>query len=290
LLPIQQEACQNEQPSASLDYVDTDVAVIGGGSAGLQAALTLGRMRFDVVVVDTGQPSNAPAHAIGGLLGAHDVAPLDLLATGRAQLAELPSVRLIDGEATRVDAGGTVTLADDTALAARAVLLATGMHYSVPDVPGVAELWGTSVIHCPFCHGWEARDARIGLLVASDEHAGHLVPLLRRLSGDIEVFNDIAALRAADGALRTVVLPDGTEVARDVLFVAAPPTPRDAAFAHLPIERTGPGLLAVDTFGRTAVAGLYAAGDLVATAPAVVQALATAQRAAVGITRDLAAA
>ena len=85
--------------------MDTDVVVIGGGSAGLQAALTLGRMRFDVVVVDAGKPSNAPAHAIGGLLGAHELAPLDLLATGRAQLAELPSVRLIEGEAARVDAG-----------------------------------------------------------------------------------------------------------------------------------------------------------------------------------------
>jgi hypothetical protein len=156
--------------------MDTDVVVVGGGSAGLQAALTLGRMRLDVVVVDGGRPSNAPAHAIGGLLGAHDVAPLDLLATGRAQLAELPSVRLIDGEATRVDVGPTVTLADGTALAAHAVVLATGAHYAVPDVPGLAELWGTSVLHCPFCHGWEARDTQIGLLAASEEHSGHLVP------------------------------------------------------------------------------------------------------------------
>jgi thioredoxin reductase len=264
--------------------------VVGGGSAGLQTALTLGRMRFDVVVVDAGRPSNAPAHAIGGLLGAHDMAPLDLLATGRTQLAELPSVRLIHGEATRVGADQTVTLADETVLVARAVVLATGMDYAVPDVPGVAELWGTSVIHCPFCHGWEVRDTQIGLLTAGEEHTEHLLPLLHRLSADVEVFDAIAALRAADGVLRTVVLPDGSEIPRDVLFVAAPPTPRDEAFAHLPLERTGPGLLAVDTFGRTSAAGVYATGDLVATAPAVVQALATGQRAAVGVTRDLAAA
>src|ERR671919_2116703 len=162
--------------------MNADVVVIGGGSAGLQAALTLGRMRFDVVVVDAGAPSNAPAHVIGGLLGAHDVAPLELLSTGRAQLAELPSVRLIDGEATRVEAGVTVTLADGTALGARAVVLATGMHYAFPDVPGMAELWGTSVIHCPFCHGWEVRDARVALLAADEEQTGHMVSLLRRLS------------------------------------------------------------------------------------------------------------
>src|SRR3954469_16230470 len=149
--------------------MQTDVVVVGGGSAGLQAALTLGRMRFDVVVVDAGRPSNAPAHHIGGLLGAHEVGPLSLLATGRAQLAELPSVRLIEGEVTRVAADRSVTLADGSTFSARAVVLASGMDYQTPDIPGLAELWGTSVIHCPFCHGWEARDARIGLLAPSAE-------------------------------------------------------------------------------------------------------------------------
>jgi thioredoxin reductase len=270
--------------------MDTDVVVVGGGSAGLQAALTLGRMRFDVVVVDAGRPSNAPAHAIGGLLGAQDVAPLDLLATGRRQLAELPSVRFVAGQATRVDADRTVTVADGTTLAARAIVLATGMDYAVPDVPGMAELWGTSVIHCPFCHGWEARDARVGLLASSEGQTEHLGALLRRLSADLEVFDAVSALRTEDGALRAVVLPDGTEIPRDVLFVAAPTTPRDGAFTHLALERTDAGQLATDPFGRTSTPGVYAAGDLVATAPAVVQALATGQRAAVAVTRDLSSA
>jgi thioredoxin reductase (NADPH) len=267
----------------------TDVVVIGGGSAGLQAALTLGRMRFDVAVVDAGRPSNAPSHAIGGLLGSHDVAPLDLLATGRAQLAELPSVRLVAGEAARVDPAWTVTLADGAEIGARAVVLATGGDYAVPDVPGVAELWGTSVIHCPFCHGWEARDSRIGLLAAGEEHLAHLGPILRRLSGDVEVFDEIAGVRAEGGTLRAVVLPDGTEVERDVLFVAAPPRPRDAQFAHLELERTEQGLLSVEAFGQTSVEGLYAAGDLVVPGPSVAMAIATGQRAAVGITRALTA-
>jgi thioredoxin reductase (NADPH) len=270
--------------------MNTAVAIVGGGSAGLQAALTLGRMRFGVVVVDAGEPSNAPAHAIGGLVGAHDVAPVELLATGRAQLSELPSVRLIDGEVTRIEADRSMTLDDGTELTAQAVVLATGMDYGFPDLPGAAELWGTSVIHCPFCHGWEVRDARVALLAAGEEHTGHMVPLLRRLTDDLEVFEELAGVRADGGMLRAVVLPDGTEVARDVLFVAAPPTPRDAAFAHLSLETTETGLLAVDAFGRTSVPGVYAAGDLVTGPPAVVQALATAQRAAVGVTRDLAGA
>jgi thioredoxin reductase len=267
--------------------MDADVIVVGGGSAGLQAALSLGRMRFEVVVVDAGHPSNAPAHEIGGLLGAHDTAPVALLETGRAQLAELPSVELIDGEVARVDADRSVTVADGRRLAARAVVLATGADYDVPDVPGIRELWGTSVVHCPFCHGWEARDARIGVLIASEHHAGHIVPMVSRLSADVETFDDVASLRAEDGKLRAVVLPDGREVERDVLFVAAPPRPRDEAFAHLPLERTDPGLIEIDMFGLTSVPGIHAAGDLVTPAPAVTQALATGQRAAVGLTRDL---
>jgi thioredoxin reductase len=113
---------------------------------------------------------------------------------------------------------------------------------------------------------------------------------VRRISADVQVFDAVSAVRAEDGVLRAVVLPDGTELRRDVLFVAAPPTPRDAPFADLALERKDGGQLAIDEFGRTAIAGVYAAGDLVAAAPAVVQALATGQRAAMGVTRDLSSA
>ncbi|HYH57947.1 MAG TPA: NAD(P)/FAD-dependent oxidoreductase [Thermoleophilaceae bacterium] len=260
---------------------------MGGGAAGLQAALTLGRMRIGVIVVDAGMPSNAPADAIGGLLGADHVSPLDFLAGGRAQLSELPTVRLIEGDVTRVEADRTVELDDGTSLDARAVLLATGMDYAYPDLPGAADLWGTSVIHCPFCHGWEVRDASIGLLGGDDEHVERLLPMLRRLSADVEVFEAITAVRGVGGVLRAVVLPDGSEVPLEVLFVAAPPTARDASFAHLELGRNGPLLETEDLFGKTSIPGIYAAGDLVTPAPAVVQALASAQRAAVGITREL---
>ena len=126
-------------------------------------------------------------------------------------------------------------------------MLATGGRYAIPDVAGVAELWGNSVIHCPFCHGWEARDARLGLLAVNDEHVAHVVPMLSRLSADLEAFDEIAAVRAEDGVLRTIVLPDGREVERDILFVFAPPAPRDAPFAHRPLERIDAGLQAIDT-------------------------------------------
>ena len=164
------------------------------------------------------------------------------------------------------------------------------MDYAHPDIPGLAELWGTSVIHCPFCHGWEVRDTRVGLLAASEEHRSTSSRCCTGCPATLRSSRPSPRLRAEDGVLRVVVLPDGSEVERDVLFVAAPPSPRDAAFAHLELERTDAGLLEIDYFGRTSTPGVYAAGDLVAAAPAVVQALATGQRAAVGITRDLAGA
>jgi thioredoxin reductase (NADPH) len=113
-----------------------------------------------------------------------------------------------------------------------------------------------------------------------------MLPLFARLSDDVETFDALAGVRADAGALR-ITLADGSDVERDVLFVAAPPVPRDAAFAHLSLERNEAGALVVDMFGRTAVEGVYAAGDLVPGPQAVVQALATGQRAAVGVTRDL---
>src|SRR6476659_8967074 len=116
--------------------------------------------------------------------------------------------------ATHVDATHDVTLADGTVLAARAVVLATGVDYGFPELSGMDGLWGNAVIHCPFCHGWEARDARIGLLVAGEEHAAHLVPMLRRLSADVEAFDAVAGLRSSGGVLEAVLLPDDSEVTR----------------------------------------------------------------------------
>jgi thioredoxin reductase len=179
-----------------------------------------------------------------------------------------------------------VTLTTGGELSARTVVLATGADYTVPAVSGVAELWGTAVISCPFCHGWEVRDKRIGVLSAGDEQTSHLIPMLHRLSADVEVFESVVEVRAEDGALREVILPDGARVERDVLFVAARPRPRDASFTELALERSEPDLLTADAFGRTSAEGIYAAGDLVAAPPSVTQALATGQRAAVGVTRD----
>ena len=133
-----------------------DVAVIGGGAAGLAAALQLSRSRRSVVVVDAGEPRNAPAAHMHGYLGHDGLPPGELLAIGRTEVYSYGGT-ILEGTATsleRADDGFRVGLADGTALHARRVMMATGLIDELPDIPGLAEQWGRGVLHCPYCHGW----------------------------------------------------------------------------------------------------------------------------------------
>ena len=161
--------------------VDVDVVVVGGGGAGLSAATVLARSRRSVVVVDAGHPRNAPAAGVHAFLGHDGLPPGELLARGRAELASYGSV-VVDG--TVVDAvvptGAdrvSVTAADGTRWSARHLVVTTGVVDTLPDVPGLAEHWGTGVIHCPYCHGWEVRDQRV-VVWASDKKRPELVGAL----------------------------------------------------------------------------------------------------------------
>ncbi len=286
---------------------DTDVAIIGGGAAGLSAALVLGRARRRTVVFDDGAPSNAPAHAIGGLLGQDGTAPLELLAAGRAQLAALPSVEL------RGATAGAVTVGPDSVevegVRARALLLATGMRYRLPDLPGVADLWGDTVFHCPFCHGWEVRDQPLAVL-ADGSHGPTLARLLRGWSDDVVLLcgpggvapearaalaaagvqvddREVVGLRAGDGRLEAVRFADGDSLPRGGLLVQAALEPRSPLVEALGLDRTEAGTVAVDGWGKTSVSRVWAAGDVAEPAPNVAVAIAGGSRAAAGIVHAL---
>jgi thioredoxin reductase len=194
----------------------TDVVVIGGGAAGLSGALMLARSRRRVTVVDAGEPRNAPAEAVHGLLARDGTTPHDLLAAGRDEVRRYGGA-VIQGRVVRVDATGPdrdgdgpggagpdgqrvgfrVTLADGTVLDTRRVLVATGVVDELPDIPGLSERWGRDVIHCPYCHGWEVRDQAVGVL-ASPGRAVHQALLFRQLSRDVVVFTDRVGLTAAE--------------------------------------------------------------------------------------------
>jgi thioredoxin reductase len=288
-----------------------DCIVVGGGAAGLSAALVLGRARRRTLLVDAGDQSNRPSPGVGGLLGHDGRPPAELYALGRQELAGYPSVTVLDGEVVRA-AGEqdafALELADGTAVTARRVVLATGMDYRRPALDGVAERWGRSVFHCPFCHGWEHRDQPLCALdgEATGVHRGLL---LRLWSDDVTLLTDgpatlapdererltsagvtiderpVAALRGPGEELEAVVFADGTERACGGLLVAVELHQRSTLAQQLGVTFEPPGPVVADAIGvdarrETNVPGVFAAGDASTQLQSVAYAIAAGHLAA----------
>jgi thioredoxin reductase len=270
--------------------MDHDVIVIGGSFAGLAAAMQLARARRAVCVLDSGAPRNRFATASHGFPGQDGRSPQAIRASFRAELAAYPTLWLQEGvavSASRESAGFRVTLADGTSLLARRVILAFGLRDSLPDLPGLAERWGKTVLHCPYCHGYELNGGPVGVL-AQGEAALHQAMLLpdwgattlftqgrvafsadqRQRLGDRGVTIEetpIAKLIGAAPVLEAVRLADGREIAQAGLFLAPTTTPSCDLAARLGCAMTdgptGP-YVAVDPMQVTSLPGVFAAGDL----------------------------
>ncbi|MEW2350015.1 MULTISPECIES: NAD(P)/FAD-dependent oxidoreductase [unclassified Streptomyces] len=266
-----------------------DVVVVGGGPAGLGGALTLARARRSVLVVDAGEPRNAPAEGAHGVLGLEGIKPTELLRRGRAEVrgygGEVVAGEVLD--VTRDRGGFAVACADGTTVRARAVLVASGLVDGLPEVPGLREHWGGDVVHCPYCHGWEVRERAIGVL-GTGPMSLHQVKLFRQWTDDLVYFPDrqpvpedewiaargirvvpgeVAGVESdAEGRLSGVRMADRTFVPRQALAVATrmearagfltglglAPVPHPSGMGtHLPAEPTG----------RTEVPGLWIAGN-----------------------------
>ena len=286
-----------------------DVCVVGGSAAGLAAALQLGRQRRSVIVVDAGDPRNAPAAHVHGYLTREGTPPAQLIAAGREEGRSYGGEILTDRVTAVVrtdDDHFRVELAGGHAIIARRVLAATGLVDELPDIDGLAAHWGKDVVHCPFCHGYEIRDRRI-LHVVTHAMALHVVPLLRQLSAQLTVVIDpsvagdsgeLDRLRAAGvelrhekvrrvhteaGRLTGVELADGTRLAADAVVVAPRFRARAEAFAHLGLEvqphPSGLGdALTVGATGETGVPGVYAAGNVTDPGQQVLHAAADGSR------------
>jgi thioredoxin reductase len=274
-----------------VDY-DFDCVVVGGGVAGLAAAIVLGRARRRTLVLDQGGQSNRAAAHVGGLLGHDGTPPAELYELARSQVAAYDTVALRDAEAVdaRVEGDGFAVVlgGGDGEVRTRALVLATGMAYEVPDVPGFAELWGGAVFHCPFCHGWEVRDRPV-VVYGEGEVAERQARLLAGWTEDVAVVDpaDVTGLRVRDGALQAVVRRDGSEVRCDAVLVHAPLRRRDTLPERLGLELTDEGLVAVDGQARASVPGVYAAGDLAVAPQQVAIALGSGHLAGVVATREL---
>ncbi|QCQ16305.1 FAD-dependent oxidoreductase [Microbacterium sp. RG1] len=293
----------------------TDVLVVGAGPAGLSAALMLVRARRAVTVVDAGSGRNRFAEHMHGVLGHEGLAPGELRARGRAEV-EGYGGRFVDGSVSHLDAdqdGVTVTLADGTTHRARALIVATGLSDELPDIPGLAERWGRTVLHCPYCHGWEVRDQTIGVLTTSPLGA-HQAQLLTQWSDDVVVFT--AGLGELDPELRHRLLArgvrlvsspvidvrgdgdridavrtaDGREVAVSAIFTAGRPVPNDGFLDGLDLVRTeGPlgAMIQVDRLGRTSHPRIWAVGNVVDPSANVPLSMGTASFVGAGVNAAL---
>ena len=269
-----------------------DCVVIGGGVAGLSAALVLGRARRRTLVLDRGGQSNRAAAHVGGLLVQEGTPPDELYARARDQLALYDAVVIRDAEAVdaRAEGDGFVVVIGDGGgeVRADALVLASGMDYEVPEVPGFREHWGGGVFHCPFCHGWEVRDRPL-VVYGDGEMAERQATLLRGWSSEVTVVEsgEVAGLRVDDGRVRAVVRHDGSEVACDAVLVHAPPKRRDRLPERLGLALTENDLVEVDALGHTSVPGVYAAGDIAVAPQQVAVALGSGHLAGVVAVREL---
>lgn len=286
-----------------------DVVVVGGGAAGLSAALVLGRARRRVAVVDSGAPRNAPATHMHGYLSRDGMPPAELLAAGRAEAAGY-GVELTEDEVVSVERGFSLTLAGGGALHARRVLIATGATDELPSIPGLRQRWGKDFLHCPYCHGWEVRDQPLGVIgtnAASVEHA----QLIREWTDDLIFFthaHDLTAtereqlaardIRVVDSEVREIVveddrlqgavLGDGRIVERTALFVRPEMRPSvEGLPAALGCETDDLGFIRVDSEGRTSVPGVWAAGNAANPRAQVITAAGEGSTAAISINNDL---
>jgi thioredoxin reductase len=295
--------------SRFMETPEYDVVVIGGGAAGLSAALVLGRARRRVAVVDAGAPRNAPAAHMQGFLSRDGMPPADLLAAGRAEVAGY-GVELLDDQVVSIEGSFIVHLADGRVLNARRILSATGVRDELPEIPGVRERWGRDLLHCPYCHGWEVRDQPIGVLGTSPGSVQHAL-LVRQWSDDVAFFvhdyaltetermelgarsvqivdGEVAHLVVEDDRLTGVELTDGRVVPRAAVFVRPVNIPHaDGLLAGLGCELDEAGFARVDGVGRTSTSGVWAAGNVVDPRAQVITAAGAGSAAAIAINADL---
>lgn len=286
-----------------------DVIVVGGGAAGLSAALVLGRARRRVAVIDSGEPRNAPASNMHGYLSRDGLPPAELLRLGR-QEADRYGVEFVPGRVVSVVLGFSVRLAEGETMETRRLLLATGATDVLPDIPGARERWGRDFLHCPYCHGWEVRDQPVGVLSTGPGSAEHGC-LLRQWSDDVAFFAhthdlpqvereqlEACGVGVVDGQVQRLVvegdrltgvaLANGRIVGRRALFIR--PNLRSRAGGLL--EQIGCGVddlgcVEVDSSGETSVAGVWAAGNVANPRAQVITAAGEGSAAAIAINADL---
>jgi thioredoxin reductase len=295
-----------------------DVVIVGGGPAGLSAALTLGRARKRVLLCDAGPRRNAAAVHVQNFVTRDGITPAEFRRIGRQQLepyanveARDVGVREITGERGAFKVRLDTSDRDASAIETRRIVLCTGMIDEPPAIEGVRELWGTSIFQCPYCHGWEVRDQRFAYLASNAEAMAGFAPFLRGWTNDVvaltagafEVPAEVRANVIASGVrieerriarliangdrLERIEFADGESIERDALFVHPVQHQVDVVRA-LGVALDDKGYVKVDEMTReTSIPGIYAAGDLLTPAQSAILSAAAGMRAAAMVNHAL---
>ena len=292
-----------------------DTVIVGGGPAGLAAALALGRARKRVLLCDAGPPRNKAAEHVYNFLTRDATPPAELRRLGREQLKTYPNVEVQDAHVASItgDKGAFQVELGAGSVESRRVLLCTGMRDQMLPIEGFKELWGRSIFQCPYCHGWETQDRKWGYLV-HPKSASHLLPFALQARGwtsDLTVFTagafevdpesrdrlsragisictaPIARLVDDAGHLSAVELADGRAVPCHVIYTH-PPQSQVELVRALDVDLDDNALVTTTMMGETSTRGIYAAGDLCTQGQAAIMGAAAGTRTAAAINVDLA--
>lgn len=268
---------------------DYEVLIVGGGPAGLSAAMTLGRIGRKALVCDDDRPRNAPSIHVNNLPALDGIHPVEWRSLVRKNLEKYPTISFFQGAASSVkkmNHAFDVKLATGTIVTVKKIILAYGIQDRLPEIEGFKELWGKSVFHCAFCHGYEIRNERLGI-IANGDVAAHLTPLIYNLSQDLILFTNgradlssemrellkkrnillveekIKKLNRFETQLKSISFESSPDIERDALFLAPvfPLSLKSSIGTELGCEKNEMGLYKIGDKGHTSIAGVFAAGE-----------------------------
>lgn len=294
---------------------DYEVLIIGGGPAGLSAAMTLGRISRTALICDDNKPRNAPSAHINNFPTRDGINPEEWRKLARKDLEKYQTIKSFDGRVVSVEQiknGFQAKLSSGSIVTVKKVILAYGIKDKMPPIPGFIELWGKAIFHCPFCHGFEVRGSKLGFVI-SNEMAFHALPMIQSLSPDLVVFtnekmklNDeqrqhlkqnkithiedrIERFQYKGEKLNSVILANGKQIDRQYLFYNAemPFELKSDIGESLGCKKNQFGLYEANEFGVTSVPGVFAAGDNMSFAQSVLLACASGVKTGMAVIAEL---
>lgn len=286
---------------------DFDVIILGGSYAGLSAAMALGRSLRSVLIIDSGLACNRQTPHSHNFITQDGETPAAIAAKAKAQVLQYSTVKFVDGLAVsgrKTEGGFAITMQTGDVFGARKLIVATGINDLLPDIPGISDCWGISVIHCPYCHGYEYRGRKTGIM-ANGERAFHVASLVRNLTDDVTVLTSgtsdfdteqrakldrynirvvetgISAIEHRNGYISSVSFGDGSTMAFDAVYAAVPFGQHSDIPVALGCELTEHGHIKVNPSQQTSVEGVFACGDNSGMMRSVANAVATGSLAGV---------